>query len=470
MPSNREPPDDPSTHTNDAHDAARLGRFLRLASIPGVPVSLALFGVFAVYPSPLFGLVAVSLLVYSAIVFLAYRYTKSGDIDRAINLYLAATLQLAFGIGLGGIRFFALTALAALLSVIVSVPYVSVSRLRTIAIATAIVVVTVSIPSLLGFEIPVQPVPDAVITPILALGVPTAGAVLIAALWQSRLALSEASRHLRETNEALKESERLLEEKVAQRTQALQDSRTELAQARDEAVAANRHKSAFLANMSHELRTPLNAVIGFSEVLLERVFGDLNDKQAEYLGDIHSSGKHLLSLINDILDLSKIEAGRLELSLKAVEVSVTFENAMVLMRDRANRGGVKLETDVEPDLGTVIADERKLKQILINLLSNAVKFTKAGGHVTLRATRNGQDLEIAVVDTGIGIAPENHSLVFEEFRQASDDYASAQEGTGLGLALTKRLVELHGGKIWLESSLDEGSTFALRIPIDGGTS
>jgi signal transduction histidine kinase len=415
----------------------------------------------------LIALLSFCLLLYVCLVFVARRQAKRGHVDAAITLYMVATLQLAFSVGLGGLRFFALAALAGLLALIVSVPYVSLSRLRKISVMSGVVILGAAIPSFLGVELAVEPVPDSIITPILALGVPCVAGVLIAAVWQSRIALSEASEHLSEANEALRESERLLEEKVAKRTQALEHSRVELALARDEAVAANRHKSAFLANMSHELRTPLNAVIGFSEVLLERVFGELNDKQAEYLDDIHTSGRHLLSLINDILDLSKIEAGRLELSPTSVELSVTFENAVVLMRERANRGGVSLLTEVDPEIGTAIVDERKLKQILINLLSNAVKFTKEGGRVTLRAMRDGDNLHISVIDTGIGIAPENHTLVFEEFRQAGDDYSRAQEGTGLGLALTKRLVELHGGSIWLESEIGQGSVFTVRLPVHG---
>ena len=295
--------------------------------------------------------------------------------------------------------------------------------------------------------------------------VPAVAATVLAALWHTRLMLNESALRIERANNALRESERVLELKVEQRTEALERSRSDLAAARDEAVDANHHKTAFLANMSHELRTPLNAVIGFSEVLVERVFGDLNDKQEEYLNDIHNSGKHLLALINDILDLSKIEAGRLELSLSTCDVPVVLESSLAFTRERAATQGVSLTQQIASDVGAVVADERKLKQILINLLTNAVKFTKEGGAVTVKASCEGEELEISVTDTGIGIAPENHTLIFEEFRQTSDDYSRAQEGTGLGLALTKRLVELHGGRIWVESALGRGSTFAFRIPL-----
>ncbi|HEY3565619.1 MAG TPA: GAF domain-containing sensor histidine kinase, partial [Casimicrobiaceae bacterium] len=228
---------------------------------------------------------------------------------------------------------------------------------------------------------------------------------------------------------------------------------------------ANKHKSEFLANMSHELRTPLNAIIGFSEVLLERLFGELNAKQDDYLKDIHSSGRHLLSLINDILDLSKIEAGRMELEPSRVDADTAIANALTLIRERAQAHGITLVKDVDASLGTILADERKFKQILVNLLSNAVKFTPDGGRIEVNARRVEGAAEIAVVDTGIGIAAEDQAAVFEEFRQVGRDYTKKQEGTGLGLALTRKFVELHGGRIWLESTPGRGSTFTFTIPL-----
>jgi signal transduction histidine kinase len=227
---------------------------------------------------------------------------------------------------------------------------------------------------------------------------------------------------------------------------------------------ANKHKSDFLANMSHELRTPLNAIIGFSEVLMERMFGEVNEKQAEYLKDIHESGRHLLSLINDILDLSKIEAGRMELDLAEVDVPAALSNALTLVRERAQRHGIELGLQVDSRLGLFRADERKFKQILLNLLSNAVKFTPDGGRVELAAKLDTDKLEVAVRDSGIGIAPEDQAAVFEEFKQVGSDHTRKSEGTGLGLALVKRLVELHGGEIRLASAPGEGSTFSFTIP------
>jgi signal transduction histidine kinase len=228
---------------------------------------------------------------------------------------------------------------------------------------------------------------------------------------------------------------------------------------------ANKHKSDFLANMSHELRTPLNAIIGFSEVLIEKMFGETNAKQDEYLRDIHTSGQHLLSLINDILDLSKVEAGRMELELSEFHLPAALQNAMTLVRERAQTHGIKLALRVDEDVGQIRADERKVKQILLNLLSNAVKFTPDGGRVEVNAHMNAEAVEISVADTGIGIAPQDQETVFEEFRQVGRDYTRKQEGTGLGLALTRRFVELHGGKIWLESAPGKGSTFTFTLPL-----
>jgi signal transduction histidine kinase len=218
--------------------------------------------------------------------------------------------------------------------------------------------------------------------------------------------------------------------------------------------------------MSHELRTPLNAVIGFSEVLQARMFGPLNDKQAEYVDDILQSGRHLLSLINDILDLSKIEAGRAELQPSTFDVAGAIDNAMVLTKERAVRRGLRLERNLAPDLGAVQADERKVKQVLINLLSNAVKFTPEGGTITVSGTRGPAAITLAVHDTGIGIAPEDQALIFEEFRQVGNDYTRKQEGTGLGLALARRFVELHGGRLSVESTPGRGSTFSFTLPQD----
>jgi signal transduction histidine kinase/CRP-like cAMP-binding protein len=229
--------------------------------------------------------------------------------------------------------------------------------------------------------------------------------------------------------------------------------------------AASRHKSEFLANMSHELRTPLNAIMGFSEVLLERMFGELNAKQAEFVQDILGSGRHLLSLINDILDLAKVEAGRMDFHCAPFNLPLAIESAVSLVRERAGRHEIALSLAVDDALDEVVADERKVRQILLNLLANAVKFTPDGGQIAVTAGRTDAGVEISVRDTGIGIAPEDQAAIFEEFRQVGGPPGQKREGTGLGLALAKRFVELHGGTIGVQSVVGQGSTLTFTLPV-----
>jgi signal transduction histidine kinase len=254
----------------------------------------------------------------------------------------------------------------------------------------------------------------------------------------------------------LRDSYNNLEQQVAERTHELGEAIAQL-------ESASRHKSDFLANMSHELRTPLNAIIGFSEVLLERMFGEINAKQKEYLQDILSSGRHLLSLINDILDISKVEAGRMELQPGTFDLRFVLLKAVSLVRERATRQGITVELEVDQSVGAIEADERRVKQILFNLLSNALKFTPSGGRVTLTAARIDDAVQISVRDTGIGIRGEDQDRIFEEFQQAGP--GKAVEGTGLGLALARRFVEMHGGRIWVESVVGAGSSFTFTLPV-----
>jgi two-component system, NtrC family, sensor kinase len=226
----------------------------------------------------------------------------------------------------------------------------------------------------------------------------------------------------------------------------------------------SQHKSEFLANMSHELRTPLNAIIGFSEVLADRMFGALNEKQEEYLNDIHASGQHLLSLINDILDLSKIEAGRMELEPTNFHLPASVNNALTLVRERAERHGIALHASIDDRIECIRADERRIKQVMLNLLSNAIKFTPEGGRIEVRATQSDGVVEISVSDTGVGIAPEDQEAIFEEFRQVGTA-SKKVEGTGLGLALSRKFIELHGGRISVRSTVGVGSTFTFTIPM-----
>ncbi len=256
----------------------------------------------------------------------------------------------------------------------------------------------------------------------------------------------------------------LLQTFAAQSVLAIQNARLfqEVQDQSRQLEIANQHKSQFLSAMSHELRTPLNAIIGFSEALQARFFGELNPKQAEYVDDIHASGHHLLSLINDILDLSKIEAGRTELDVSRFEVAASVEQALTLVRERAARAQLHLDVEVSPDVGSYAGDERKFRQILLNLLSNAIKFTPPGGQVRVSASRANGALQVAVSDTGIGIAPEDQAHLFEAFHRVGD---RKQEGTGLGLTLTRKFVELHRGNLTVTSAPNCGSTFTVSLPI-----
>jgi signal transduction histidine kinase len=241
-----------------------------------------------------------------------------------------------------------------------------------------------------------------------------------------------------------------LEQQVEERTRELASALAELDKKSHELEAASRHKSEFLASMSHELRTPLNAISGFSQVLRKQLFGEINPKQAEYLDDILDSSRHLQSLIDDVLDLSKVEAGQIDLQVAPFSLPEALERGVVIVRERATKGGVRVSLSSEPGVETVVGDERRIVQVIFNLLSNAVKFTPAGGTVNIAAVPCDGEVRVSVTDTGPGIAPEDQDRIFEEFQQA-DAGKEQSEGTGLGLALSKRLVELHGGRIWVDS-------------------
>ena len=261
----------------------------------------------------------------------------------------------------------------------------------------------------------------------------------------------------------LQESYAGLEHKVEERTRELATALAELDEKSRELETASRHKSEFLASMSHELRTPLNAIIGFSQVLREGLFGPVNEKQEEYLDDILASARHLLALINDVLDLSKVEAGQIEFEVAPFSLRDALESGVVMVRERATTNGVRIALSAAPDVDTIEGDERRIRQVIFNLLSNAVKFTPAGGSVDVTAARVNGEVQVSVADTGPGIAPGDRERIFEEFRQ-TELGVEQREGTGLGLTLSKRFVELHGGRIWVDSELGRGSTFVFTLP------
>ena len=262
----------------------------------------------------------------------------------------------------------------------------------------------------------------------------------------------------------------LMETFASQSALAIQNARLfqELARKSEELEVASRHKSEFLASMSHELRTPLNAVIGFSDVLLDRLFGDLNHKQEEYIEDIRESGRHLLELLNDILDLSKVEAGKMQLELATTSLREALEHGVAMVGERATREGLSLHLAVADDVDVVVADPLRLKQVILNLLTNAVKFTPSGGKIEARAKRVAGEIHVSVEDSGIGIAQSDYERIFEAFQQGRRDVSASAEGTGLGLTLSKRIAELHGGRLWVDSRVGHGSRFTFSIP-DAGT-
>jgi len=261
----------------------------------------------------------------------------------------------------------------------------------------------------------------------------------------------------------LQESYAGLELQVEERTSELTHALARLDEKSRELEAASHHKSEFLANMSHELRTPLNAISGFSQVLRRGLYGEINDKQAEYLDEILASSRDLLTLIDDVLDLSKVEAGQIELEVAPFSLPATLERGLAVVGERAGKGAVRISLASEPGIGTVSGDERRVRQVVLNLLWNAVKFTPPGGAVDVQAVRRNGEVRVSVADTGPGIDPEDQERIFEEFQQAAAG-REQHEGTGLGLALSKRLVELHGGRLWVESEPGRGSTFVFTLP------
>jgi two-component system CheB/CheR fusion protein len=271
--------------------------------------------------------------------------------------------------------------------------------------------------------------------------------------------IKERTKELMQSQEELKKSRDTLEDKVCDRTKSLEEAAISL----ENALKA---KSEFLANMSHELRTPLNSIIGFSEILQAGTFGALNEKQKSYVNYVLTSGRHLLLLVNDVLDLAKAEAGKMELVFSVFSIKDKLEEAFVLFKQQVVEKKIELSLEIPKDISNVEADERRFKEMIFNLLANAIKFTPEGGKVGVRVFGHPEEIEFEVWDTGVGIAPENMSKMFNVFMRIEPSFSKATEGTGLGLSYTKKLVELHGGRIWIKSDgLGKGAQVSFVLPI-----
>jgi signal transduction histidine kinase len=269
---------------------------------------------------------------------------------------------------------------------------------------------------------------------------------------QAEALLEQKSRELYLANQALRTSGENLELRVAERT-------AELLSANEQLAKANHAKSEFLANMSHELRTPLNAIIGFSDVLSEQIYGPLNPSQQGCVSDVMESGQHLLSLVNDILDLAKIESGTMDMEWEIVDLTALIARLVQMSGERAVRQGIQLRAEVCPRLTGVRADERRLKQLLYNFISNALKFTPEGGEIIVGACADGDQVVVSVSDTGVGIPLDEQQKIFQSFYQVDSTLSKTKQGTGLGLALVRKIAELHEGRVWVESEVGRGSTF-----------
>jgi signal transduction histidine kinase/DNA-binding response OmpR family regulator len=441
-------------------EAQRFVQFTRWVE-PIIPITVVLFVIF--FRNPLTLVIAGYLgLVGWPIIWLGRRLARRNHLDAAVMNLAAVWWGLAAVIGLGGQVTLAASALASIVPVVIGIPYATERVFPWIVGGSTVVAAMVAAMSLFPPMLSTEPLPRSTTEFLIAVYVPVLVGVYSFATWQSSARLRDTLSETRAANTALRESERSLERKVEART-------AELADARDEALAASRTKSTFLANMSHELRTPLNAIIGYSEMLCEEAEEGGHEALVPDLNKVIAAGRHLLGLINDVLDLSKIEAGRMEVLAERFDLVEALEAIATTVQPLIEKNNNRLVLELASDLGTMCSDVTKLRQVLFNLLSNASKFTREGT-LRLAARRIERDgasvIELRVADTGIGMTPEQLARIFEAFTQAEASTTREFGGTGLGLAITRSFCTMLGGEISASSEAGRGSEFVVWLPAE----
>ncbi len=459
----------PASQTASPELLAQVER-LRAMSRPNrfatVAMALLLLILNGIYPNVILAMMAGLIGVAAILQARAARLNDRFDVQGSVTYVSIAIWVPMAGMAVLMPQIFPITIVLTLFSVVVALPYVEPRRVVLLScIATGLLVVGSVfhvLPPLIPLDVPVL-----VLRVVLSVGTVVCGALTLFAVWQSIDRLHDKVIESESANEALRESERTLELRVSERTADLVESQRELALARDEAVAANRSKSAFLANMSHELRTPLNAIIGYAEMLQEDAEEAEQPDLVPDLEKIRGAGRQLLGLINDVLDLSKVESGRMDLFTEDFEVADMLRETVATVVPLVEKRQNTLVLQGEEAAGGMHSDLTKVRQVLLNLLSNAAKFTEAGAitlSVERRSEAGGDWLDFAVRDSGIGMTPPQLETVFEAFEQADASVAKNYGGTGLGLAISRRFCELLGGEITVTSEIGQGSEFRVRLP------
>jgi signal transduction histidine kinase len=440
--------------------AARLRQFLTWDIVINLATVPCLFVLYVLFPTPFFALLGAVVMANAALLVWATRQVRDGYPRRAVFAVCIGLWIIAGLVGLGAPVTLPFIALLLVWPVALALPYLRGHQLRWIMAVSAAISVGLTVWANQSDPFQVESLlPPVLVRMALVICVPLFTTFIFLLLWHDSSRLHETLEQTRTANAALRESEHLLEARVDERTR-------ELAIARDQALEATRAKSAFLANMSHELRTPLNAILGYTELILDGIYGTPTERISDVLQRVDKSGRHLLELINDVLDLSRIEAGQLSLTVGEYCLSSVIADAILAIQPLAVDKGLSLETTLPENLPRPVGDERRIRQVLLNLLGNAVKFTDTGG-VWIEARADGEFVRVSVSDSGPGVAVADAERIFEVFQQADGSSTKQKGGSGLGLAISRRIVELHGGQLWLDRSGSTGATFSFTLPIGG---